>query len=46
MDNTGVSDMRFDIDKHTALKPYKGKSYPFTAFGGANMRLDHAKIIQ
>ena len=54
MDNTGVSDVRFDIDKHTALKLYKGKSYQFTgsiayiftSFGGANMRLDYAKIIQ
>ncbi len=52
MDNTGIPDVRFDVDKHTALELYKGKSYQFTGsishiftiFGGANIQLDYATI--
>lgn len=47
MDNTGISDVDFDVDKYTGLRLHKSDSYQFigriksvyTFFGGAKIRL-------
>ncbi|SMN11487.1 hypothetical protein SPBRAN_1759 [uncultured Candidatus Thioglobus sp.] len=53
MDNTGIYDTSFDIDKYIALKLYKSNSYKFTgkikyayasAFGGAKIQLYNVNI--